>query len=115
VCSPYYALASCWASLRRLQTNYVHLYYQHWPDPQTAIEETLGMMNDLVHQRKGAVRACSNFSAWRVVEPNTSRAAGHLERQQPKRPAGDMERIQLHTASMLASTTGTSPFPKGPG
>mgnify|MGYP000102223614 CR=1 FL=1 len=42
------------ASLRRLNTNYVDLYYMHWPDPTTPIGETLGALDDLV--RVGKVR-----------------------------------------------------------
>src|SRR5437773_1958205 len=56
------------ASLRRLETDYVDLYYIHFPDPKTPIEETLRALDDMV--RSGRVRyvACSNFIAWPVVE-----------------------------------------------
>jgi aryl-alcohol dehydrogenase-like predicted oxidoreductase len=40
------------ASLRRLRTDYIDLFYQHRVDPQVPIEETVGAMADLVRQGK---------------------------------------------------------------
>jgi aryl-alcohol dehydrogenase-like predicted oxidoreductase len=51
-------------SLRRLQTDYIDLYYAHAPDFVTPIEETLRAMDDLVRQGKVRYLGCSNFSAW---------------------------------------------------
>ena len=39
-------------SLRLLQTDYIDLYQQHKPDPDTDIEETVGALDDLVRQGK---------------------------------------------------------------
>ena len=39
-------------SLRRLQTNYIDLYYQHRPDPRIPIEEVAGTMQDLIKEGK---------------------------------------------------------------
>jgi aryl-alcohol dehydrogenase-like predicted oxidoreductase len=57
-----YVLAAAEASLRRLNTEWIDVYYHHRPDPKTPIEETLGALGDLV--RAGKVRhiGCSNFS-----------------------------------------------------
>ncbi len=49
-----YVKACCDASLKRLGTNYIDLYYQHRLDPQTPIEETVGAMAELV--KAGKVR-----------------------------------------------------------
>jgi aryl-alcohol dehydrogenase-like predicted oxidoreductase len=49
-----YVKASCDASLQRLGTDYIDLYYQHRVDPNTPIEETVGAMADLV--KAGKVR-----------------------------------------------------------
>jgi aryl-alcohol dehydrogenase-like predicted oxidoreductase len=49
-----YVKASCDASLKRLGTDYIDLYYQHRIDPDTPIEETVGAMADLV--KAGKVR-----------------------------------------------------------
>src|SRR6185503_17234763 len=35
-------------SLQRLQTDYLDLYYMHWPDYTVPLEESLGAMNELV-------------------------------------------------------------------
>ena len=52
------------ASLRRLQTDYVDLFYLHQPDPATPLEESLSAVEELV--RAGKVRhvGASNFAAW---------------------------------------------------
>ena len=55
-------------SLRRLKTDHIDLYYVHWPDYDTPIEETLGALDDLVRQGKVRYIACSNFSAWQVCK-----------------------------------------------
>ncbi|MBN1499816.1 MAG: aldo/keto reductase [Spirochaetes bacterium] len=49
-----YVKASCEASLKRLKTDYIDLYYQHRTDPDTPIEETAGAMAELV--KSGKVR-----------------------------------------------------------
>lgn len=53
-------------SLRRLETDYIDLYYCHWPDYNTPIEETVCALDDLVHQGKVRYIACSNFHAWQL-------------------------------------------------
>jgi aryl-alcohol dehydrogenase-like predicted oxidoreductase len=52
--SPEYVKACCDASLKRLNTDYIDLYYQHRPDPEVPIEETIGAMAELV--RAGKIR-----------------------------------------------------------
>jgi aryl-alcohol dehydrogenase-like predicted oxidoreductase len=47
-----YVKACCDASLKRLGTDYVDLYYQHRMDPETPIEETVGAMAELVKSGK---------------------------------------------------------------
>jgi aryl-alcohol dehydrogenase-like predicted oxidoreductase len=47
-----YVLAACDASLERLGTDHVDVYYQHRVDTQTPIEETVGAMAELVEQGK---------------------------------------------------------------
>ena len=49
---PEYIRASCDASLARLRTDYIDLYYLHRIDPDTPIEDSVGAMADLVRQGK---------------------------------------------------------------
>jgi aryl-alcohol dehydrogenase-like predicted oxidoreductase len=58
----------CEASLRRLQTDYIDLYYIHRPMHTIPIDETLRALDDLVHAGKVLYIGCSTFSAWAVVE-----------------------------------------------
>jgi aryl-alcohol dehydrogenase-like predicted oxidoreductase len=44
--------ASVEASLKRLGTNYIDLYYQHRPDPKVPIEEVAGVMSELMQEGK---------------------------------------------------------------
>jgi len=49
---PEYVRQACDASLKRLGTDYIDLYYQHRVDPETPIEETVGAMSRLVEEGK---------------------------------------------------------------
>src|SRR5215470_15157532 len=57
-----YVLEAVEASLRRLNTDWIDLYYLHRPDPGTPIEETLRALDELVHAGKVRHVGCSNFS-----------------------------------------------------
>ena len=56
------------SSLRRLGTDHIDLYQIHRPEPQTAIDETLGALTDL--QRAGKIRyfGSSTFPGWQLEE-----------------------------------------------
>jgi aryl-alcohol dehydrogenase-like predicted oxidoreductase len=56
------------ASLRRLQTDRIDLYFVHRFDDDTPLEETLGALDDLVHQGKVLYLGASNFAAWQVAK-----------------------------------------------
>jgi aryl-alcohol dehydrogenase-like predicted oxidoreductase len=49
---PEYVKSACEQSLRRLGTDVIDLYYLHRVDPNTAIEETIGAMSNLVNEGK---------------------------------------------------------------
>ena len=63
-----YIMRAVEASLRRLNTDWIDLYQLHQPDPQTAIEETLRALDDLVRAGKVRFIGCSNLSAQQIVE-----------------------------------------------
>jgi aryl-alcohol dehydrogenase-like predicted oxidoreductase len=54
------------ASLKRLKTEWIDVYYIHRPDPAIPIEETLRALDDLVRQGKVRHIGCSNFSAAQI-------------------------------------------------
>ncbi|MEP7198479.1 MAG: aldo/keto reductase [Chloroflexota bacterium] len=55
-------------SLRRLQTDYIDLYQMHRPRAETAIDETLGALTDIVRSGKVRYVGCSTHPAWMVME-----------------------------------------------
>ena len=55
-------------SLRRLRTDHIDIYYAHFPDPATPLEQTLGVYDDLIRQGKLRDVALSNHPAWQITE-----------------------------------------------
>ena len=55
-------------SLKRLNTDYIDLYYLHRFDPTTPLEESLSTLNDFVRQGKVLYLGLSNFAAWQVMK-----------------------------------------------
>ena len=65
------------SSLRRLRTDVIDVYQMHEPDPLTPVEETLGALNDLVHEGKVRWIASSNFSSEQIeAAEEVARGAG---------------------------------------
>ncbi|MGD9617061.1 MAG: aldo/keto reductase [Alphaproteobacteria bacterium] len=75
-----YIMRAVEASLGRLGTDYIDLYYQHIADPRTPIEETLRALDDLVRQGKVRYIGCSWLSAWQVIEAQWTSTHLNLER-----------------------------------
>jgi aryl-alcohol dehydrogenase-like predicted oxidoreductase len=65
--SRYHLVRAVEASLRRLATDRIDLYYLHRFDDATALDETLRGLEDLVRAGKILYPACSNFAAWQVA------------------------------------------------
>ena len=53
-------------SLRRLQTDYVDIYYLHHPDPQTPLDEAIETLDDMRTAGKIRYAAVSNMPAWQL-------------------------------------------------
>ena len=58
-----YLIASLDQSLRRMNVDYVDIFYHHRPDPNTPIEETMGALDQIVRSGKALYVGISNYSA----------------------------------------------------
>jgi aryl-alcohol dehydrogenase-like predicted oxidoreductase len=63
-----YVLSAVEASLKRLKTEWIDIYYLHRPDPATPIEETLGALDELVRRGKIRYAGCSNLPGPELVD-----------------------------------------------
>src|SRR5208283_331729 len=63
-----HVIEGCRNSLKRLQLDYLDLYFCHRPDPNTPIEETVRAMSDLVHQGKVLYWGTSEWSAQEITQ-----------------------------------------------
>ena len=66
--SRYHIIRACEASLKRLGTDHIDLYYIHGFDANTPVEETLRALDDLVSSSKVSYIGCSNFSGWHLMK-----------------------------------------------
>lgn len=66
--SRHHLLASVEASLRRLKTDYIDIYYLHGFDAKTPLEEVLSTLDQLVRDGKIRYVAASNFSSWHLMK-----------------------------------------------
>ena len=58
-----YLISSLDQSLRRMNLDYVDIFYHHRPDPNTPIEETMGALDQIVRSGKALYVGISNYSA----------------------------------------------------
>jgi len=63
-----HVMEACHAALRRLQVDYLDLYFCHRPDPNTPIAETVRAMSDLIAQGKVLYWGTSEWSAASILE-----------------------------------------------
>jgi len=66
--SRYHLIQACEASLKRLGTDHIDLYFMHGFDALTPVDETLHALDDLVRAGKIRYIGCSNFSGWHVMK-----------------------------------------------
>jgi len=69
---------ACHAALRRLQVDYLDLYFCHRPDVDTPIEETVRAMHDLIQQGKVLYWGTSEWSAQKITEAHAAAREWHL-------------------------------------
>lgn len=75
-----YVTAALEASLKRLKTDWIDLYYLHRPDPATPIADTLYALDALIVQGKVRYIGCSNMSAEQIMEAQRVSQAKGLHR-----------------------------------
>jgi aryl-alcohol dehydrogenase-like predicted oxidoreductase len=90
------------ASLKRLATDWIDVYYFHRPDPETPIEDTLEALDKLVRQGKVRHTGCSNFSAAQIRDAQGAARTQDLvpfatAQDQYNRRAREIEREVLPT------------------
>jgi voltage-dependent potassium channel beta subunit len=73
-----HVIEACHAALRRLQVDYLDLYFCHRPDPDTPIEETVRAMSDLIAQGKVLYWGTSEWSAESILEAYSIAREQHL-------------------------------------
>lgn len=74
------------ASLTRLQTDYIDLYFSHWPDPQTSHEETLSAYAPLVSSGRVRVIGASNYTSDMVRAAHETAVIKSLPRYEVLQP-----------------------------
>ena len=82
------------ASLKRLKTDRLDLYFLHMFDPDTPIEEPLRALDDLVRQGKVLYPAASNWAAWQIEKALGVCARGHLARLECIQPMYSLAKRQ---------------------
>ncbi len=110
----------CHAALRRLQVEYLDLYYCHRPDPDTPIDETVWTMNTLINQGKILYWGTSEWSAEDILAAHNFARDNHLigpVMEQPeynllKRARVEQEYAPLYKAFRLGLTV-YSPLASG--
>ncbi len=103
---------ACRNSLKRLQLDYLDLYFCHRPDPNTPIEETVRVMDDLVHQGKILYWGTSMWSAADILQAFNIAREQSLTPPQMEQPVYNMlqrdkvekEFLPLYTKIGLGTT-----------
>ena len=62
-----YLLSSLDQSLKRMDLDYVDIFYSHRPDPETPLEETMSALDQAVRAGKALYAGVSNYDAARCV------------------------------------------------
>jgi voltage-dependent potassium channel beta subunit len=94
---------ACHAALRRLQVDYLDLYFCHRPDRETPIEETVRAMNDLVAQGKVLYWGTSEWRADEIAEAHgVARANGLVgpTMEQPQYNLFEREKVEREYQSI---------------
>lgn len=98
--------AAAEASLKRLQVEHIDLYWAHYDDPETPIEESLGAFHELVKEGKVRYIGASNFTGKRINDSLAVADREGLTRYialQPKYNLMDREGYESEYAPLAAA------------
>jgi aryl-alcohol dehydrogenase-like predicted oxidoreductase len=101
------------ASLKRLNTDYLDVYFLHQFDKNTPIEETLRGLDDLVREGKILYPAASNFAAWQVAKALGISAREGLARFECIQPMYNLVKRQAEVEILpmaLSENVGVIPY-----
>ncbi len=102
-------------SLRRLNTDWIDVYFIHHFDEETPIEETLHVLDDLVRQGKILYPAVSNFSAWQIMKALGISQYEQLARFEVVQPMYNLVKRQAEVEILpLAQAEGLAVIPYSP-
>jgi len=111
---------ACHNSLKRLQLDYLDLFFCHRPDPNTPIEETVRAMDDLVRQGRILYWGTSEWSAADIMRAYAIARERHLTPPQMEQPQYNMlhrDRVEREYAPLYREiglgTTTWSPLASG--
>lgn len=115
-----HVMEACNAALKRLQVEYLDLYFCHRTDPDTPVEETVHAMNVLIQQGKIFYWGTSEWSAERIIEAHTYAEKNNLvgpTMEQPQYNLFHRERFEKEYAPLYSKygmgTTIWSPLASG--
>ena len=108
-------VANCEASLRRLGTDRLDVYFCHTTDPATPMEQTLAALDDLVTAGKIIYPAVSNWAAWQIALALGVSERRRLARFEVMQPMYNLVKRQAEVELLpLAEHTGLGVIPYSP-
>jgi len=113
--SRYHLVRAVEASLRRLATDRIDLYYLHRFDDATDLGETLRALDDLVRAGKILYPACSNFAAWQIAHALGMQAAAGWAPLVAVQPMYNLVKRQVEVEILpMARALGVAVIPYSP-
>jgi voltage-dependent potassium channel beta subunit len=111
---------ACHAALKRLQVDYLDLFFCHRPDPEVPIEETVRIMSDLVTQGKVLYWGTSQWSSQEIMQAYSVARQYHLVPPTMEQPQYNLlvrEKVEVEYARLYdeigLGTTIWSPLASG--
>jgi voltage-dependent potassium channel beta subunit len=115
-----HVVEACHAAMKRLQVDYLDLYYCHRPDKDVPIEETVWSMHQLIMQGKVLYWGTSEWSAMEIMEAHRVAALHHLIGPVVEQPQYNMlvrDKVEVEYARIYSGvglgTTIWSPLASG--